>query len=148
MKSFTPTGSTDNIRSTQRGCPIDLRVDELTREAHAVLRNAGSAPIAHLLNEPPKTYSVWVDGVNGSKKLTGCDLALDLIRVHGKVVDYVGLHPKKQNRYAPCLICHAVKLYNWIGEDDIRCENCEWTIHVDDYQSYCTELIQIGRTGD
>lgn len=123
-------------------CPIDPRVDELLTLTEEIMDRTCGARIADLAREGAREFPVWEGDEQIIRSMDGARRALDVRRVHDRVNAVVGLDRAKQKRYAPCPECGQSHLWNWVGDETVYCDSCDSSMSVDEYNIYCSELLE------
>jgi hypothetical protein len=109
-----------------------------------VVQRAGGYDIyiAQLVHQPAEEFVVWVGTRQQVRYLDGADRAMAIRRIHARVNKIVGLDRTRQTRHAPCPDCHQQALWNWVGDEFIRCDKCDMIMPLPEYDAYCLEVLK------
>lgn len=114
-----PWGAAHNSKvssSPGRGVPIDVGVADLLAEIRVTGRYANARDLE-------------------------TDQIIDLRALHKRASDAVGLHPRREEKLAPCPQC-SKKLFRWTGTELVECSECDMEMSLVEYRLWCYALTE------
>lgn len=131
--------------SREPAAPMNVHVADLLDEIGDVVDRTDHLSARNLIQQPAQLFLLWVKDVQQKVYLDGVQRALDVRRVYDRVQDIIGFERQWQRRGAPCPECNLPTLGNWVGSEQIICNNteCGSSFTLDQYEDLYVKKAEL-----